>query len=198
MEKSRTHSKVKPDISQERSTRPRDHAASKQRQPSAAKERKKKEGKEKERQRESSSLAMSGSLDIDTISSRRMDSFLDSLPRTVPSAEWQEMSLDEPISPIKVVVQNSTHELRKELVSRGTQSELSGNDLKVIGKGLFASSPKKKRPITKEEMLYGETSMHVGPTGRETEHDIMTMDEASFSSSGSDQVEQKLDFPSVT
>ena len=181
-------------VPQEKSTRHREPSASKQRQKSASKERKQ---KEKPRKRESSSLTISGSLDLDNISSRGLDSFSASLPRTCPSTDWQEMSQDATFSPIKPAYQTSFIELRKELVTRGTQSELSGDDLQIIGKGIFViktASPKKKRPITKEEMLYGETSMHVGPTGRETEHDIMAMDDKSVSSSRSDQVHLKLGF----
>ena len=183
---------------QERSTR---HGVT-----SASKERKKNEKKKREEpkrvKREDSDMCLSGSMDLSYISSRGLDSFTDSLPRTCPSADWEEMSQDAAFSPIRLVPQDSYHEVRKELVTRGTQSDLSGNDLKVVGKGMFTSSPainsKKKRPITKEEMLYGEGSLHVDPTGEKTEHDIMTMEETSTSESGVDQVQQALDILCVT
>lgn len=198
MDKSEEDPKTVPTKQQEMSTRHRKQSPAKERHPSASKERKKKETKEKPRRKEKSDLTLSGSMDLDYLSSRGMDSFSDSLPRTVPSAEWEEMSQDATFSPIKHFVEGSVHELRKELVTRGTQSELSGNDLRVVGKGMFMSSPKKKRTAAKEEMLYGETSMHVGLTGDGTELDIMMMDETSSSSSRSVQVQQKLGFLCAT
>ena len=180
---------------QERSTRHRLASASKERKKNEN-ERKKRE-EPKRMKKEDSDLSLSGSMNLSYISSRRLDSFSDSLPRTVPSEEWLEMSQDAAFSPIRLVPGDSFRDMRKELVTRGTQSDLSGNDLKVIGKGMFTSSPKKRRPITKEEMLFGETSMHVDPTGYRTEQ-IMLMEETSTSGSRVDQVQQRLEILCIT
>lgn len=170
------------------------------RQAAASKVTKRKEAPQKLIQKEKSDLTISGSMDLDTCncSSRGLDSFSDSLPGTVTSEVWRELSQEALLSPIRLVPDGSVHEMRKELVTRGTQSEISLTDLKVVGKGMFTSSPKKKRPITKEEMLYGETSMNVGPSGDETELDIIMMEDTSPSGSKTDQVQQRFDILCVT
>ena len=184
---------------QERSNRHRAVSASKERKKNEQKKKEQKREEQKRLKREDSDLCLSGSMNLSYISSRGLDSFSDSLPRTCPSEDWQEMSQDATFSPIRLVPEDLYEESRKELVTRGTQSDLSGNDLKVVGRGMFTSSPaingKKKRPITKEEMLYGDASSQ---SEEKEEHDNVTTEDTSSSELKVDQVLRTLAILCVT
>lgn len=108
------------------------------------------------------------------------DSFSASLPRTMTSSEWRnhsphdphsisaEMKQKEHIEP-KVTKSNKIEEKKtSEVTSTATQSDLTMEDLngmetRISNISVVISPKKKSRPVTMEQMLYGEKSIKVAP-----------------------------------
>ncbi|KAL4216430.1 hypothetical protein ACF0H5_024155 [Mactra antiquata] len=105
-------------------------------------------------------------------------SFSASLPRTLTSSEWRKMSPHDPHSISAEMKQKMPEEPKEEkvikmkeitekqttdLVSTGTQSDLTMEDIanaetRMSGISVVISPKKKTRPVTMEQMLYGESS----------------------------------------
>ncbi|XP_053387320.1 uncharacterized protein LOC123542904 [Mercenaria mercenaria] len=115
--------------------------------------------KEKELAESVKEYSFSGSGMADFLSSRG-DSFSASLPRTMTSSEWRRFSPDDPFTPTAEKKQKQPKELRKDL----TPEDLHGAETKMSAISVVISPKKKSRPVTMQQMLYGEKkNLEVAP-----------------------------------
>lgn len=136
---------------------------------------------------------------IADITSSRGDSCSPSLPLSVTSSEWHRLSPRDRFSPnterkLKKQVFESMKE-KKNIVKMGLMSRKSVSDLdinendtdrvetKMSTFNIIISPKKKSRPVTIEQMLYGEGSLYAVPPGLETAMAILNEDTIPWSRS---------------
>ena len=100
--------------------------------------------------------------------SSRGDSFSASLPRTLTSSEWRRLSPHDPFSPniekkqIKEVKQEVSKE--KNVKPKNVlKTELQSKEMILSPISVVISPKKKSRPVTMQQMLYGEGDHQVHP-----------------------------------